>query len=218
MNEKPAGHIFQGTRQQILEALKMSGGSTVQSLAETVDVSPVTVRHHLGNLQADRLVNITLERRSVGRPHHVYSLSQEGENQFPQQYLNLSKRLLNQIQKTYSPPEINQLFKGIARDIIEQNIDNLKGKSGIERLALLLEIMEDEGLMAQWEEENGDIIIQTNNCPYRALIDNHPEVCALDHSLISVILDVPVEKIDSMQEGSPRCTFKVKSSHLKKDK
>jgi predicted ArsR family transcriptional regulator len=217
MKNKMAGHIFQGTRQQILEALKLSGGSTVQSLAKVVDVSPVTVRHHLGNLQADRFVNIKLERRSVGRPHHVYFLSPEGENLFPQQYLKLSKRLLDQIQKTYTPEEIDELFKGIAQDIIDQNASRLQGKNGQERLDLLLEILEEEGLMVKCQEVDGEIVIQTHNCPYRALMDNHPKVCAFDGSLISTILDTPVIKTESMHEGDPHCTYIIESSQLEMD-
>lgn len=208
MNVKLAGKSYQGTRQQILQALKVTGGSTVQNLAELVDVSPVTVRHHIGSLQADGLVTISLERRSVGRPHHIYSLTQAGENLFPQQYLNLLKRLLTQIKKT-SGGQFEEYLNGIAKDLFKEYSNRLEGKSVREKMASLVDILDAEGLMVQWEEEEGVITIQAHNCPYRALLEKHPEICLFDQALINVLLDAPVERVELFQDGYPHCIFKT---------
>ena len=101
----------QATRDLILRALKTSGGTTVLGLANQVEVSPVTIRHHLSSLQADGLVEATVERRSVGRPHHVFQLTDAGEEVFPRQYLSLTKRLLEQIKSNLDAQTIAHLLK-----------------------------------------------------------------------------------------------------------
>ena len=100
---------MQGTRQEVLEALKERGRASVSDLAEAVGVKSVTVRHHLNALQADGLLDVQEERQPVGRPRHIYSLSEDGQSLFPQKYHVLVERMLDQLKDT-SSVEVAELF------------------------------------------------------------------------------------------------------------
>jgi predicted ArsR family transcriptional regulator len=177
-----------------------------------MNVSPVTVRHHLSGLQADGLVAARTERRPVGRPHHVFYLTEAGEELFPRQYLSLSKRLLDQIKSTLAPETVTQLFRDMATDLIAEHGDNLEGKSGADRVAALAEILEAEGFMVSWKEKDGKVQIIEHNCPYQGLGRRHPDVCAFDHTLISMVLDTPVERTSCLLQGDRRCTYEVSAT------
>jgi len=204
----------QATRGLILRALKTSGGITVLGLADQVEVSPVTIRHHLSSLQADGLVEATVERRSVGRPHHVFQLTDAGEEVFPHQYLSLAKRLLEQIKNTLAPQTTSQLFKDVAQAIIDEHQDQFENKSTEQRMNVLAKILEAEGFMVNWEKQGDEYHIIEHNCPYRNLVQEFPELCQLDHTLISNIMDAPAEKVGCQTEGDPSCTFVIKVTDL----
>jgi predicted ArsR family transcriptional regulator len=176
-----------------------------------VNVSPVTVRHHLSSLQADGLVEARVERRSVGRPHHVFSLSEAGEELFPKQYVSLTRRLLDQLKQNASPELVSLLFEEIANGIIAEHAEQLEGKSNTERMKALAQILKNEGFLVQWEESDGEYRITEHNCPYRTLGEKHPVICKLDQTLITTVLDSPAEKQSCRLDGDNRCVYVVKT-------
>ena len=91
------------TRETILRSLRTQGQCTVKELAEVVGISPVSIRHHLAQLQAEGLVATKEVRRGVGRPHHAFSLTEEAIELFPTRYFQLTNRLLDEIKYEMSP-------------------------------------------------------------------------------------------------------------------
>src|SRR5579859_6372492 len=62
----PACGVLQrmhSTKSQILAALKRQGGCSVDELAVTLGLAPMTVRQHLATLERDALVGSTEERQ-----------------------------------------------------------------------------------------------------------------------------------------------------------
>jgi DeoR family suf operon transcriptional repressor len=198
------------TRELIVRVLKTKGSATVLGLADEVNVSPVTVRHHLSSLQADGLVDATAVRRSIGRPHHVYQLTDAGEELFPRQYLSLSKRLLDRINSSLSPELLGQLFEAMAREIVAEHAHRFKGKPPTQRIQALVEILEAEGFMVSWDDQDGEFRVIEHNCPYRNLARDFPAVCHLDRTLIATVLEAPAERIRCQTEGADHCAFRIR--------
>ncbi len=73
---------MQTTRRAVLIALKTRGWATVNDLADEVGIKAISVRHHLNALLADGMVQMEERRQSVGRPLHVFTLSELGERVF----------------------------------------------------------------------------------------------------------------------------------------
>lgn len=198
------------TRNQILRALKIHDGSTITDLAKQAGVSPVTVRHHLNSLQADGLVqSSSVKRHSVGRPYHVFHLTDAAQELFPRQYLGLTRRLLDQIKTNLEPETIATLFEEMADDILADYRVRLEGKSQTERMAILSEILEKEGFLVTWREDNGEHTLIEHSCPYRNLGREYPDICRLDHSLITQVLDSPVRQTSCLLHGDQRCAYVI---------
>jgi predicted ArsR family transcriptional regulator len=198
------------TRNQILRALKTNAGSTILELAELVDVSPVTVRHHLNSLQADGFVEArTVKRRSVGRPFHVFYLTDAAEELFPRKYLGLTRRLLDQIKTNLPAEAVVKLFEEMAGDIIADYQARFEGRSKAERMAVLVEILENEGFVVSWEKQNGEYVLIEHSCPYRNLGQEHTDICTLDRVLITRVLDSPVKKTSCLLDGDHSCAYVI---------
>ena len=195
------------TRDAVLEALKAAGRATVNQLAEKVGVKAVTVRHHLNVLLADGLVAIEERRQPVGRPIHVYYLTEKAENLFPQRYRALVERLLDQL-KGQLPPEvfrqiIADLAMAIARDL-QKELENLPPHERRERL---IEVLAQEGFMAEWRHNGDTIELVEYHCPYYHVGQRHPEVCQIDETLIRIVVGTDVEKDKCLLTGDQVCTF-----------
>ncbi len=64
------------TRTLILDYLKEHGEATVDDLAAVLDLTSVTVRHHLDILRTEELVAepVIRHRNTPGRPQYSYAL------------------------------------------------------------------------------------------------------------------------------------------------
>lgn len=206
------------TRERVLHTLLKKERCTINELAEAVDINPISVRHHIGKLEAEGLVDSAEERHGVGRPRRIYFLTDAGRERFPTRYLRLTMRLLEQLKDTLPPGTVNQLFEQMAKDLASAHQDDLEGLSVEERLNLVKEVLTNEGFTVDWERQGDHIHIRESNCPYFHVGQNHPEVCRVDQALISTVLSVPAEKIECMLYGDSHCTYIVPESILISEK
>jgi predicted ArsR family transcriptional regulator len=176
-------------------------------LAEAADVSPVTVRHHLNALQAEDLLVSQSVRRKVGRPYHVYSLSEKGHELFPKRYARLSTRLLEELKRRFSPDVVTSLFRSVVEDIVAEHRDQFEGLTFEKRLSYLVELLAEEGFLAQWEKVDDEYHLIEYSCPYISVGQDHLEICVFDRGLITSILDTEVKQHSCMLRGDECCEF-----------
>ncbi|HEY5270094.1 MAG TPA: winged helix-turn-helix transcriptional regulator [Anaerolineales bacterium] len=204
------------TRDRILQTLLRQPRTTINALAEAVGINPISVRHHLTNLQVEGLVSTEEERHGVGRPRLVYFLTEAGTERFPTRYLRLTSRLLDQLKSTMPEPMVGKLFSQMASDMAEDYTDQMKGLSMEERLDLTKTLLTEEGFNVEWEKAGNQYQIHEITCPYLRIGQSHPEVCTVDQTLISKMLAVPVEKIQCILSGDAHCTYVVQAEVLAK--
>lgn len=200
---------MKSTRDKILQSLLKKPRSTINDMAEAVGINPISVRHHLNNLQMEGLVESQEERHGVGRPRLVYLLTNEGMERFPTRYLSLATRLISQMKETMPGPMVNKLFGQIAEDLVSEYAKDIKGLSMEERLDLVKEMLAQEGFTVEWEKKNGQYQIHEISCPYYQIGVTHPEVCTVDQTLISKMLALPANKVQCILNGGSHCTYVV---------
>jgi len=89
-----------GLRGEILVELKRSQPLTARDLADRLGVSPNAIRHHLKELEAERLVVYGREQRGVGAPTFAFRLSDVGEARFPKRYEQALTDMLERVAET----------------------------------------------------------------------------------------------------------------------
>ncbi len=104
---------------------------------------------------------------------------------------------------------VNQLFAQMARDIAADYEESLKDLPLEERLDLIKRLLSQEGFSVEWEKQGSDYLIREINCPYLQVSQAHPEVCAIDQTLISTLLSLPAEKVRCVLNGDTHCTYIV---------
>jgi DeoR family suf operon transcriptional repressor len=197
------------TREIVLQTLLTRQRCTINELAEVVGINPISVRHHVTKLEASGLVKSEEERHGVGRPRRLYYLTDEGMEQFPTRYLRLTIRLLTQLKEKLPETMVNELFSQVADDLVSDYSPelNLKDIPLEKRLDIVKEVLRGEGFTMEWERKEDGYHIYESNCPYFHIGQNHPEICAIDQTLISNILSVPVEKVKCILNGDSHCSY-----------
>ncbi len=197
------------TREVILHTIKRSPQATIEALAIAADVSPVTVRHHLNALQADGLIEVESVRRKVGRPYYVYTLSEQGQELFPQRYFSLTNRLLDELKNQLPNTTVNGIFAGVVRSMVDAHKNAFEGLNFEDRLNYVIELLADEGFLARWERTDDGYQIIEYSCPYISVGQKHNEICTFDKELMLMVLDVPIQQHSCMLHGDDCCHFSM---------
>ncbi len=209
---------MKSTRDKILRTLLSKPRSTINELAQAVGVNPISARHHLDNLEKEGLVEAQEERHGVGRPRLTYFLTEAGMERFPTRYLKLTTRLLAQMKESMPAPMVSKLFGQIAEDLAEEYAKDMSGLSMEERLDFVKEMLAQEGFTVEWEKKGGKYEIHEISCPYYQIGVAHPEVCAVDQTLISKMLALPANKVQCVLDGGAHCTYVVQPASSNKRK
>jgi len=200
------------TRGRVLRSLLLNQQRTVNELAESVGINPISVRHHVNKLEAEGLIQSQEERHGVGRPRLVYSLTNKGMEQFPQRYLQLTLRLLQQLKTSLPEKVLGDLFREVAEGIavdLTQHID-LEQLDLKERLELLREALVAEGFMVDLEEDESNYYIVEASCPYHHVGEDYPEICVVDQELIAHFASTNAERIECILDGDKQCKYMIK--------
>lgn len=202
------------TRERILQTMLLHERCTINELADAVEIGAISVRHHIVKLEADGLVQSEEERHGVGRPHRMYFLTEKGHEQFPTRYIRLTVRLLEQLKETASPDFIRALFTQMAKELASDYLPESQPYSLQQRLELVQQILSREGFSVEIEKQGDDYLIRQTSCPYYHVGQNHPEVCSMDQTLISTLLEIPVSKVQCMLQGDTVCTYVIHSDAI----
>jgi predicted ArsR family transcriptional regulator len=208
---------MKSTKDKILQTLLRRPKITINELAAAVEINPISVRHHLTNLQMEGLIEAEEVRHGVGRPRLVYSLTQDGMERFPTKYLRLTTRLLTQMKETMPAPVVAKLFNQIAEDLASEYASQIQGLSMEERLEFVKELLAQEGFTVEWEKKDGMYQIHEISCPYYQIGVAHPEVCTVDQTLISKMLALPANKVQCILDGGSHCTYVVQQPAIVKN-
>lgn len=198
------------TRERVLQTLLANERCTINDLADSVDINPISVRHHISRLEAEGLVISAEEKHGVGRPRRVYFLTEKGREHFPTRYIRLTLRLLEQLKANLPKNVVRKLFTQMAKDLAEEYAEEVDGLSMEERLQLLQQLLSVEGFQIEWEHKGEGFVLREINCPYYHIGQTHPEVCVIDQTLIATLLGMPTTKVECMLQGDAHCTYFIK--------
>ena len=197
------------TRDVVLRSIKSMNQATVDDLAAAAGVSPVTVRHHLNSLMSDGLISAESIRRKVGRPYHVYSLSEKGNELFPKKYFALSSRLLEELKERFPEDVVTELFESLVQRIVDEHRHEFEPLGFEARLDYVVQLLADEGFLAKWEKDGEDYKLTEYSCPFMGIGQQHVEICTLDTALIEAVMGSPIKQHSCMLHGDDCCQFTV---------
>ncbi len=200
----------QTTREQILEYLGAHSIATATELAMALGVTPANIRHHLGLLQAQGVVERanTQQTAQRGRPAYLYRLTRQAH----QAYLEpLTRALLDTLRawarqqnngdSHFSPEAL--LCEALCASCTVEEDQPLRA-----RLGKAIQWLQERHFDPHWEAHRFGPRVIFRRCPYASLVQDYPELCRLDELMLERLLAARVHRLG---ERDASCEFAVLS-------
>ncbi len=200
-------------RQQIVEILKRRGSATVDELSEALDINSVTVRHHLKVLQSEGFIAepVIRHRATAGRPHYTYTLTDKANSVFPKNYNGLAGQLLDEMKSRHEAHEVKAIFEDMGRRLAAEAPSPVADETLEKRMNHVVNFLNQKGYLAYWKKMEEGVALHTCNCPYNGLIEKHPELCAMDVSLITSLTGITPQCACRIIDNEESCSYMLKN-------
>lgn len=195
---------------EILEHfLTRKQGLSIEELADALAISRTAVQQHFITLENDGYIAKNMTTKTAGRPVTRYAITDKGINHFPKQYSWFSELMLGDLLEVVSE-EAGDIYMTKLGGKLAGQLHQFAGKSIVERVPLLIEIMNELGFVVQeTQNEQGKKCLQACNCIYHDLAQKHPQICQFDLALIKTTLNESVELTRCMAKGDTLCEFLI---------
>ena len=199
------------TRRTILEHLRDEDTASVEDLAAATALAPVTMRHHLGLLRHQGLVDYRAQPAGRGRPKHMYYLTVRGKALvMGDPHEALAARLVA-VAKRRDQPAAEALLADVGEQIAADHAAVAGGLGLADRLAVATQLLSDEGFVVRWQADGDDSFqLIVSECPFDALCASHPEVCCMDQRVIERLVDSHAQREAWRVNGDAECVYRVR--------
>lgn len=202
------------TRRAVLDLLKQAGPQDAAVLAERIGVTPMAVRQHLYEMQAEGLVAHDSVRRPVGRPAKLWRLTEAAERFFPDGHAELTTALLQAMRQAFGADGLDRLLSvRTEQQVADYGAAIGSADSLPARLRRLAERRTSEGYMAEVEAEaDGVWLFIENHCPICTAAEACSGLCASELEVFRRVLgpDVEIDRTDHILAGARRCAYRVR--------
>jgi DeoR family suf operon transcriptional repressor len=207
-SDMPVGH--KGQRAAVLTQLKRLQSLTARELAVRLGVSLNAVRHHLKELEVERLVSYQREHRGVGAPVFAYRLTPAGEELFPRRYGEALTAMLGAVVEREGRGAAVKLLESYFEVLAGRIRGQLEGVPQAERLGVVARALSEEGYMAEAILGDGTAVLTEHNCAIPAVAERFPEICAAEARFLADVLSAKVERTGHILSGCPACEYQVR--------
>lgn len=200
------------TADRILQLIKARGPAGTSDLARPLGLTPQGARQQLERLAGDGLVDGRDERRGVGRPRRVWSLTVRGEARFPDAHAQLTLELIAAVRQEFGEDGLERLIARREQEALRAYRAALGGESGLSgRIERLAEARSAEGYMAEAQPADGGYLLVENHCPVCAAATICQGFCRSELDTFRRVLGpgCKVERVDHILAGARRCAYRI---------
>lgn len=200
---------MKSTRIKILEYLQQKQTATTSELGHVIGYTEANIRHHLHILLTEGVIKVAGTRRAHkrGRPTMIYQL----EEHAVQSNINA---LIDAIMEVFigSQPEGKHptLYRMIALALISTETEHQLPKTIPGKLIYAIQRLNNMNYNARWEAHSQAPVIIFGRCPYRQIVDHHPEICLIDQHILELLIQSNVSQAAKLSpdiSGLPHCVF-----------
>ncbi|MBA2299512.1 MAG: helix-turn-helix domain-containing protein [Chloroflexi bacterium] len=217
----PAAEAVGGSsrlRHELLLRLRRDGPRSPEELAAGLGVSRTGVLQQLHALEAAGLVSREAVRHGVGRPRHVYDVTDAAQDLFPTNYDGLASGLLAAIRAIGGEELVDGVFnerRRISRDRIRRRMaDRLTPEARlVDRARELAVIQDEQGYLAEaLIGADGVIRLVERNCAIHRVAADNGAACQAELELFREILGPDVQRETHIAAGDRCCTYRIGSA------
>ena len=198
---------------QILEFMQRTGAVTIKELESLLGVTTTAVRQHLIALQGEGYVVWQAVNDGVGRPRHVYKLTDKAREFFACNCDDLALTLLEEVFAVEGRERALMLLDRVGERLARRYTPGVRSNVLQERVSELANVLEKRGVLTDVAILDGEaIILKTYNCPFHELAQEHREICEMDEKMIGAILGSEVNLSACLFDGHTGCSFVVRKN------
>jgi len=198
---------------RILFQLKTRGPAETLALAGALGISRQATLQHLERLVADGLAAHADERRGVGRPRRIWSLTEAAQARFPDTHAQLTLEMLDAVRAEFGEAGVERMILRREQATARTYAQAMAAAETLEaRVARLAEIRTAEGYMADWSPDpGGGFLLVENHCPICAAAAACQGFCRAELTVFREVLgpDARVERTDHILAGARRCAYRI---------
>ena len=204
-------------RRELLVRLRRDGPSSPDHLATALGASRTGVLQQLRALEAANLVHRETVRHGVGRPRHVYDVTEHAQDLFPAAYDGLATGLLAAIRSVGGEGLVDEVFEArrrMATDRVRERLaERLPAEASVVDRARELAVIQDEqGYLAEAVlGADGVIRIVEHNCAIHHVATGAEAACRAELEMFRDVLGADVERETHIVGGDRCCTYRVGS-------
>ena len=166
------------TKDKILYIIKKDNEVSMKDLMDYFSISEVAVRKQLNELIRLGFITDRTEKKEIGRPIHIYSLTKKGHQTFPNQYEDLPSELLQDLEALQGTEAVHNLLRVRKKRQEKELKAHIESNDFSKKIKEMVEYQEENGYMLDVKEtEEGDYEIKNFNCPVYNLASNYNIVC-----------------------------------------
>ena len=203
------------TGDRILYLLKSKGPQTAAELARRLGLTAMAVRRHLYGFSKEGLAEFSARRRPVGRPAHVWTLTERAASRFPESHAELTLEMIGAIRATFGEQGLERLLAERTRTQLRQYRERIRaaGDDSLQgRVRTLGAIRREQGYMAECvARADGSFVLRENHCPICAAARFCQGLCREELELFRAVLgaQAQVERTDHILAGASRCAYTI---------
>jgi predicted ArsR family transcriptional regulator len=203
-------------RRNLLLRLRHDGPSAPEDLAAELGASRTGVLQQLHALEAAGLVSRRAIRHGVGRPRHVYDVTDAAQDLFPTNYDGLANGLLAAIRAIGGEGLVDDVFEERRRrtsERVRQRLaDRLPADAPLADRARELAVIQDEqGYLAEaLISADGVIRLVERNCAIHHVAAGNTAACQAELDLFREVLGADVQRETHIAAGDRCCTYAIR--------
>lgn len=203
---------FSEKQQKIVQfLLQEKQGMTIEQFSKRLKISKSAIHQHITVLERDGYVRKFSSIQTGGRPGITFVLTEKGIHIFPKHYKLFAEMLISLIKGKLGSKGLTAYLQELGVSLSETKKATLTNKVLNEKIEATVAIMQELGYEARVVESKSsqNLMIDTYNCIFHDLACKNEEVCELDLSFLSSLLDSKIEHHCCMAKGEDKCRFKV---------
>lgn len=200
---------------KFLQLLKRHGRQSTSAIAQELGITVEGARFQLTKLAEEGLVKNSSEVKGVGRPTQIWSLTEKGNQHFPDIHAELSVQLMDAVKESLGEEAVHVIMKNREQKTVDKYRQLLQDCSTLEeKISRLAEIRSAEGYLAEWEKDETGYILKENHCPICAAATSCHDFCQSDLTIFQQLLgdEVTINRVQHILSGSSHCAYRITTS------
>lgn len=198
------------TRQQIIHYIQDHGHTTAVELSHVFHVTPAAIRYHIAILLRDGELEVVPDHNADQARGHPARRLRISSHSKPHNLGQLSHTLLRLLIARNNGTISEQLAAEIA-SLMVSNFQTTSTKRS-QRFSEIIAYLTSHHYQPDWEARAHGPRIRFHNCPYSILLNEFPDLCKIDQSVLRILTGgsvVHITTFDNRRPGKCCCIFDI---------